>query len=89
VNAIPASALNHREFVALLEETESKHSEIIYHTNVRWLSRRSVVQRLFDLLKEIKLFMTRNNKNIEESINELCTCDLAILVDVINSLEFS
>jgi hypothetical protein len=36
VNFIRACALNHREFVALLEEIESEHGQIIYHTNVRW-----------------------------------------------------
>jgi hypothetical protein len=66
VNFIRACALNHREFVALLGETESEHGEIIYHTNVRWLSRGSVLQRFWDLLKEIKLFMKKKNKRIEE-----------------------
>jgi hypothetical protein len=47
LNFIRASALNHREFVALLGEIESEHGEIIYHTNVRWLSRGSVLQRYF------------------------------------------
>jgi hypothetical protein len=66
VNFIRANALNHREFVALLGEIESEHGEIIYHTNVRWLSRGSVLQWFFYLLKEIKLFMEKKNKRTEE-----------------------
>jgi hypothetical protein len=54
VNFIRASALNHSEFVAFLEEAENEYGEIIYHTNVRWLSRESVLKRFFDLLNEIK-----------------------------------
>jgi hypothetical protein len=46
-NFIRASALDHREFVELLGEIESKYGEIIYHTNVRWLSRGSVLKRFF------------------------------------------
>jgi hypothetical protein len=47
MNFIGACALNHCEFVALLGEIESEHGEIIYHTNVRWLSRGSVLQCFF------------------------------------------
>jgi hypothetical protein len=42
LNIIRASALNQHEFVELLEETESEQGEIIYHTNIRWQSRRSL-----------------------------------------------
>ena len=38
VNFIRARALNHRQFVALLEEHETEHSDIGYHTALRWLS---------------------------------------------------
>jgi hypothetical protein len=44
VNFIRASALNHREFVAYLEEVENEYGETIYHTNVRWLSRGSLLK---------------------------------------------
>jgi len=36
VNLICASAPNH-QFVALLEEADIEYSELIHHTNVRWL----------------------------------------------------
>jgi hypothetical protein len=47
VSIIRSSSLNHRKSVGQLEETESEHSEIIYHTNVSWLSRRSVLKRVY------------------------------------------
>jgi hypothetical protein len=37
VNFIRARALDHREFVALLEEEEVDYGVIFYHTNMRWL----------------------------------------------------
>jgi hypothetical protein len=60
-----------------LGEIESKYGEIIYHTNVRWLSRGSVLKRFFGLLKEIKLFMEKKNKIIEELDDEGWISDLA------------
>jgi hypothetical protein len=39
-NFIRASALNYHQFVVLLTETGNENGEIIYHTNVRRLSRR-------------------------------------------------
>jgi hypothetical protein len=68
-----ASVLNHRECAALLGEIESEHGEIIYHTNVRWSSRGSLLQLLF---------MEKKNKRIEELDDEGWISDLAFFVDV-------
>jgi len=38
VNFIRAKGLNHRQFVALLEENETEPGDISYHCAVRWLS---------------------------------------------------
>jgi hypothetical protein len=85
VNLIRASDFNHREFVAFLEEVENEYGEIIYHTNVRWLGRGSVLKRYFDLLNEIK-FMEKKGRNIEELNDEGWITDLAFLVDVTGRL---
>jgi hypothetical protein len=86
VNFIRANVLNHREFVAFLEEVENKYGEIIYLTNVRWLSRGSVLKLFFDLLNEIKLSMEKKGRNIEELNYVGWTTDLAFLVDVAGHL---
>jgi hypothetical protein len=85
-NFIRASALNHREFVAFLEIVENEYGEIIYHTNVRWLSRGSVLKLLFDLLNEIKLFMEKKGRYIEELNDEGWITDLTLPVDVTGHL---
>ena len=46
VNFIRARALNHRQFVALLEEQDNEHVDIRHHTAVRWHS----------LVRELKRF---------------------------------
>ncbi|CAN7949242.1 unnamed protein product [Ixodes hexagonus] len=57
VNFICSRALNHRQFVSPLEAVGSEYGEILYHTEVRWLSRGRVLKRFFDLRKEIDTFM--------------------------------
>jgi hypothetical protein len=69
-NIICSSAFNYQKFVGLLEEIESEHSEIIYHTNVRWLSQGSVLQ-ICDLLKEIKFFYDKR-KYVKIMMNYRC-----------------
>lgn len=57
VNTIRARALNHRQFKSLLEDMEAEHGDVLYHNNVRWLSLGKVLKRVWDLRKEILLFL--------------------------------
>ncbi|XP_044075180.1 general transcription factor II-I repeat domain-containing protein 2B-like [Siniperca chuatsi] len=82
VNFIRARALNHRQFVALLEEHESEHSDIGYHTAVRWLSLGKVLKRVWDLKAEIREFCERKGKDIPELSDEDWIADFAFAVDV-------
>lgn len=56
VNFIKSRPLNSRCFQALCHEMESIHSTLIFHTEVRWLSRGKVLSRLFELRQEIQIF---------------------------------
>ncbi|XP_075322580.1 general transcription factor II-I repeat domain-containing protein 2B-like [Odontesthes bonariensis] len=82
VNFIRARALNHRQFVALLEDHESEHSDIGYHTAVRWLSLGKVLKRVWDLKTEIREFCQMKGKDIPELSDEDCMADFAFAVDV-------
>lgn len=53
VNFIRIRALNHRQFVSLLEESETEHRDIGFHTAVRWLSLGKVLKSFWDLREEI------------------------------------
>ena len=46
VNFIRARGLNHRQFITLLEDCDSDHSGVPYHTAVRWLSVGKVLRRV-------------------------------------------
>lgn len=49
VNVIKSKALNSRLFKSLCEDMDSIHLNLLYHTEVRWLSRGKVLERLFEL----------------------------------------
>lgn len=59
VNFIRAQSLNHRQFVSLLEENETEHRDISYHTVVRWLSLGKLLKDLWDLREEIWEFCVK------------------------------
>ena len=57
VNFIRARGLNQRQFTTPLEDCDSDHSGVPYHTAVRWLSVGKVLRRFWDLQTEILLFV--------------------------------
>ena len=64
INYIRKNSLNHRIFKKLCEEYESEHTVLLYHTDVRWLSRGKVVTRFFELWNEVNLFLENKNKSL-------------------------
>ncbi|KAK2814323.1 hypothetical protein Q5P01_000615 [Channa striata] len=73
VNFIKAKGLNHRQFKSFLEQLGADHSDMPYHTEVRWLSRGKVARRCFELREEIWI------KKFQ--------CELAFLCDIMNHLD--
>ena len=62
VNFIRGRATNHRLFKHLCKEMGTEHTVLLFHTNVRWLSRGKVFNRLFELRYEVLTFL----KNCEK-----------------------
>ncbi|CAM2112122.1 unnamed protein product [Caretta caretta] len=88
VNYIRARGLNHRQFISLLEDTDAKHQDLLYHTNVHWLSLGKVLQRVWELRDEIHTFleMQRKENNFPELKNSNWVCNLAFGVDILAHL---
>ena len=95
VNEIRAKGLKHRQFQAFLEELDTEYKDLIYHCEVRWLSRGKVLGRFFVLREEIMLFLMKKNPNLKEKGGNLITnlmsdqdwlLDLAFLVDLTQHL---
>lgn len=86
VNIIRARSLNHRQFKTFLEQIDSEYGELLYHSEVRWLSRGKVLERFFELREETGLFMAMKQADVPELDNDdFCTC-LAFLVDITKHL---
>ena len=50
INFICSHALNHRQFRELLNEYDAHYSELVYHSQVRWLSKGVVIDHFFHLI---------------------------------------
>uniref|UniRef100_A0A3P9NQ89 DUF4371 domain-containing protein n=1 Tax=Poecilia reticulata TaxID=8081 RepID=A0A3P9NQ89_POERE len=80
VNIIRAKGLYHREFQAFLSDVDPAHSD------VRWLSRGSVLQRFYLLRSEIDRFLKEKDRPLHELSDPLWLADLAFLVDLTHHL---
>ncbi|XP_016898365.1 general transcription factor II-I repeat domain-containing protein 2-like [Cynoglossus semilaevis] len=86
VNQIRSRGLKHRRFRAFLEEMESEYEDVLYFTEVRWLSRGNVLKRFFELREEVKAFMEKDGKAVPELSDHKWLMDLAFLVDITHEL---
>ena len=82
VNFIRSHGLNHRQFKSFLVDMDFEYGELLYHTEVRWLSRRKVLKRFFALRNEISLFINMKNKAIPLLDDPTFQCSLAFLTDI-------
>ncbi|KAI7790853.1 putative general transcription factor II-I repeat domain-containing protein 2-like [Triplophysa rosa] len=85
---IRARALNHRQFIQLLNETEAEHHDLLYHSNVRWLSLGKVFHRVWELKAEIATFLNTVGKtdDFPELQDTNWLTDLAFGVDTLRHL---
>ena len=87
VNFIKARPLNHRLFETLCREMEAQHKHLLLHTEVRWLSRGRVVQRLYELREELTSFLNEHNPSLALFLaDETWVARLAYLADIFDIL---
>ena len=82
VNLILSRGLNHRQFQQLLLEVDAQHSDLLYFCEVRWLSRGKMLDRFFELLKEINEFLVMKNIDMPQLRDPVWIANLAFLVDI-------
>ena len=86
VNFIRSRKLNHRQFKSFLADMDSEYGELLYHTEVRWLSRGNVLKRFFALRNEIASFMKMKNITVPLLADATFQCNLAFLSDIAHHL---
>ena len=87
VNSIKARPLQSRMFSKLCNELGLEHSSYLLHTIVRWLSRKNIVERVFELREELLIFLKEHNADLASLVaNEIWLGKLAYLADMFNLL---
>ncbi|KAL4082394.1 hypothetical protein QTP88_029992 [Uroleucon formosanum] len=69
VNFIRSNELNRRTFQEFLKELISQYGDVLYHTEVRWLSKGKVLERFFSIRHEITLFLATKEKEYPDVYN--------------------
>ena len=84
INVIKARTLNYRIFKKLFRrEIGGEYQVFLYHTKIRWLSRGQVLKRLFELRKEVSVFLkNKNNKYSNLFDSEECIFASAYLANI-------
>ncbi|XP_039224610.1 protein ZBED8-like [Crotalus tigris] len=68
VNFVKASSLNTRLFSQLCNELDAPSNALLFHTEVRWLSKGKVLKRVFELRDELKTFFIQKERPQFEAI---------------------
>ncbi|KAI2646701.1 Zinc finger BED domain-containing protein 5 [Labeo rohita] len=87
INLIKSRPLNTRLFGVLCQEMGSGHEQLLLHTEVRWLSRGRVLQRLYELREEVKWFLTEIKSDLAKHLDDtMWLASLSYLVDIFDRL---
>ena len=66
VNYLQTRKLKHCLFISFLEEADSEYGDVVYHTNVRWLSHAKVLKQFIALIDEITKFLETELQDFSE-----------------------
>lgn len=86
INHVKGRPLNARLFSQLCDEMGSDYTQLLFHTEVRWLSRGKVLTRLFQLREELLVFLDETFILRHRMYDWDWLCRLAYLADVFGHL---
>lgn len=82
VNFLKSHGLVHRQFQQFLMELSEDYGDVIYHCEIRWLSRGACLERFFNLRLAIVEFLKEKGKEEPKLEDPKWIADLAFLVDL-------
>ncbi|XP_070398336.1 general transcription factor II-I repeat domain-containing protein 2 [Nothobranchius furzeri] len=86
INYICSKTLCHRQFQQFLLDIQAEYEDVLYHSDVRWLSRGSALQHFFSLREEIGQFLTKKGQPMPQLNDPVWLADLGFLVDIMRHL---
>ena len=86
INFIKSRGLNNCQFKELFSELESEYVDLVYHCEVRWLSRANMLARFYALREDVRHFMEMKGKPVMELSDGKFLSDLAFMVDITKHL---
>uniref|UniRef100_A0A3P9L1Z0 SPIN-DOC-like zinc-finger domain-containing protein n=1 Tax=Oryzias latipes TaxID=8090 RepID=A0A3P9L1Z0_ORYLA len=86
INCIRSKALSHRQFRAFLDEVDAQYKDILYHQEVHWLSRGTVLKRFFELRQLIAEFLSSASRDTQIPTDKRWIFDVAFMVDITDLL---
>lgn len=85
VNRIKARSLNDRLFRKLCGDNDEHFERLLFHTEVRWLSKGNCLRRFMELFNTVVEFLESNDANLCTEVTER-KVDIAYLTDVFEKL---
>ncbi|CAM4667024.1 unnamed protein product [Lepidochelys kempii] len=88
VDFVKSSALNTRLFAALSADLGVDHKIVLFHMEIRWLSKGNMLLRLFELKDEVEIFLKQQKKEelYHAFTDQTFQLSLAYLVDIFECL---
>ncbi|XP_056118464.1 SCAN domain-containing protein 3-like [Rhinichthys klamathensis goyatoka] len=90
INLVKNSALSSRLFSILCDQLESDHRQLLYHSEIRWLSRGKALNRLFEMRKQVHTFLEEKRSPLAKHYTEPeFLRKLAYMSDIFDQLNLS
>jgi len=87
VSIIRVQALNHRLFQVFCEDIGASYIHLLYHTEVRWLSRGQILNRVLQLRHEIEAFLRKKGNDLADHFRDpVFIARLAYISDIFGHL---
>ena len=71
VNFVRSHSKKHRMFSELCKNMEANQLRLLYHAEVRWLSRGKVLKRIFQLRNELSTFLTQERHPMSANFEDI------------------